>query len=144
MLVVETPPGFGVTLRTPSIYLVPRRHGAQAGRMLIGATVESCGFDKTVHPAALNDLLEQAAEFVPSLAEARVVDSWAGLRPGTTDGLPLIGPHPTRAHHFVASGHYRNGILLAPATAMLVADLVEQRSPVLDLGPFLPDRLMMR
>jgi glycine oxidase len=126
MLAVAIPPDLplDLTLRTPHFYIVPRLHGPRAGRAIIGATVEHAGFDKTVHASDIAALQAQAASLVPSLANARVLETWAGLRPATADHLPLLGPHPTKAHHFVATGHYRNGILLAPATAQVMADLL--------------------
>ncbi len=142
MLTVETPAGLDVAVRTPSIYLVPRLHGANAGRTVIGATVEEAGFDKSVEPGAIAKLLDQASMLVPSLAGSRIFTSWAGLRPATRDGLPLIGRHPAKLQHFLATGHYRNGILLAPATAMVVADLIERRTPTVDLRAFAPDRFL--
>lgn len=144
MLTVETPACLCVTVRTPSIYLVPRLHGEDAGRTVIGATVEEAGFDKTVEPGAITSLLDQAARLIPSLAGSRVFASWAGLRPATVDGLPLIGMHPTKPHHLLATGHYRNGILLAPATAVVVADLIERKTPTVDLSVFAPERLLAR
>jgi glycine oxidase len=130
MLAVAIPPELplDLTLRTPHFYIVPRLHGPRAGRAIIGATVEHTGFDKTVHASDIAALQSQAASLVPALADARVLETWAGLRPATTDHLPLLGPHPTKAHHFVATGHYRNGILLAPATAEVMADQLLNQS----------------
>jgi glycine oxidase len=126
MLALAIPPELplDITFRTPHFYIVPRLRGPQAGRAIVGATVEHAGFDKTVHATDIAALHAQAAALVPGLASARIVDTWAGLRPATIDRLPLLGMHPTRPHHFVATGHYRNGILLAPATAHVMADLV--------------------
>jgi glycine oxidase len=151
MLAVAIPPQLplDLTLRTPHFYIVPRLLGPNAGRAIIGATVEDAGFDKTVHAAAIASLHAQAAALVPALAGARVLETWAGLRPATADRLPLLGPHPTQARHFVAAGHYRNGILLAPATAQVMADLVlnpsddrHSGSPALDLTAFSPARFL--
>jgi glycine oxidase len=142
MLSVALPPSFPLDLvvRTPAVYIVPRIQGPNAGRAIIGATIEDKGFDKTVHPADIASLHVQAAALLPPLASATVIETWAGLRPATPDGLPLFGALPDRPHHLLATGHYRNGILLAPATALVLADLVTGISPSLDLTAFSPAR----
>lgn len=142
MLSVTLPPGLPLkdVVRTPDIYIVPRTLGPQAGRAIIGATVEDAGFDTTVHPADITRLLHRASELLPPLADAAVTESWAGLRPSTPDHLPLLGPHPTLPSCFVATGHFRNGILLAPATAFVLADLISGIAPSLDLSAFSPVR----
>jgi glycine oxidase len=104
----------------PSAYLVPR----DDGRLLIGATVQSAGFDERVTAEGVHELLHAALAAAPSLAGFTITESWAGLRPGTPDGLPFLGPTPL-AGFFLATGHYRNGILLAPATARSIADTIE-------------------
>ncbi|MBB5058991.1 glycine oxidase [Granulicella aggregans] len=128
------------TLRAADIYIVPRTLGPGKGRAIVGATVEDAGFDKTVEPAAIESLRQRAISLVPGLAHATIADTWAGLRPGTPDRLPIIGPHPTRSHHWFATGHYRNGILLAPATARVMADLILGQSPTASLESFSPSR----
>jgi glycine oxidase len=122
-------------LRAPDVYVVPR----SSGQILVGATVEDVGFDKSVNPAAIQHLLCLAAKYVPELAGAPITQTWAGLRPGTPDDLPLIGP-TGQPRVFAASGHFRNGILLAPITARIVADLIEGRPSSLDISPFAPGR----
>jgi glycine oxidase len=132
--------------RSEHVYIVPRIHGPQAGTALIGATVEDAGFDTTVHAEALAALRARAAELLPQLAsptEAPMVESWAGLRPATPDALPILGPC-SRPSHFIASGHYRNGILLAPATALIMADLLEDKPPQIDISAFSPHRFANR
>lgn len=131
------------TLRTEDIYIVPRTLGPGAGRAIVGATVEDAGFDKTVQPAAIESLRQRAIALMPGLAHAAVNESWAGLRPGTPDRLPILGPHPTRPHHWLATGHYRNGILLAPATAQVMADLVLCLTPDVSLETFSASRHML-
>jgi glycine oxidase len=142
MLSVALPPSLPLDLvvRTPAIYIVPRTQGPNAGRAIIGATIEDKGFDKTVHSADIASLHAQAAALLPPLATATVLESWAGLRPATPDGLPLLGALPGRPHHLVATGHYRNGILLAPATAQVLADLVTGVAPSIDVTAFSPAR----
>lgn len=127
-----------LVLRTPDIYIVPRVTGIHAGRAIVGATVEDAGFDKTVYPEEIARLRRQAEELLPDLGSATEVETWAGLRPGTSDGLPLLGQVTDR--HFIASGHYRNGILLAPATARVMAQMLSGERPAVDLRSFSPLR----
>lgn len=101
-------------------YLIPWSDGT----LLVGATLEHVGFDARNTVAGVHDLLDAAAELVPSTWTASFLGARAGLRPGTPDDLPLIGQHPGMPGLIFASGHYRNGVLLAPITAKLVADLV--------------------
>jgi glycine oxidase len=122
-------------LRTPEVYVVPR----SSGKILIGATVEDVGFDKSVDPSTIRQLLHDAAKYLPELSSAPVTQSWAGLRPGTPDDLPIIGP-TDKPRVFTATGHFRNGILLAPVTAQIMADLVQDRPSPLDIRAFSPDR----
>jgi glycine oxidase len=122
-------------LRTPEVYIVPR----SSGKILIGATVEDVGFDKSVDPSAIYQLLSAAAKYLPALASAPITQSWAGLRPGTPDDLPIIGPTDT-PRVFAATGHFRNGILLAPVTAQIMADLVLGRPSPQDIRAFSPNR----
>ena len=105
------------TLETESVYLVPR----EGGRILVGATVEERGF-QILHTAEARDhLWGQAAAVLPPLADAVLAEHWSGLRPGTPDTLPVIGPVPDAPGLFMATGHFRNGILLAPWTGEAVA-----------------------
>jgi len=104
----------------PGAYLVPR----EDGRLLVGATVEAAGFDDRVTARGIHELLHAALAAAPALAGFSVIESWSGLRPATPDGLPFLGETPV-AGFFLAAGHYRNGILLAPATARLIADAIE-------------------
>ncbi len=150
MLRVRLPPDLPLAevYRSEDIYIVPRTRGPQAGTALIGATVEDVGFDVTTHPGALGVLRHLAAGLFPAFADSAqtpTVEGWAGLRPASPDELPLIGELPANAglrtqRHFVATGHFRNGILLAPVTAVLLADLIEGRAPRLSLQPFSPTR----
>lgn len=118
-------------------YLVPRRDG----RVLIGSTVEEVGFDRSTTDAARQELLAAAAELVPALAGCEVERHWAGLRPGSPQGIPYIGEHPEVRGLFVNTGHYRNGIVLGPASALLMADLVLGRPPSFDPVPYSPDQV---
>jgi glycine oxidase len=126
--------------RSEHIYIVPRTQGPQAGSALIGSTVEDAGFDKTVYDADLKQLRAQAAEVLPALAseaDAPTLEAWAGLRPATPDSLPILG---NIEGAILATGHFRNGILLAPATAVIVADLIEGKQPATNISAFAPQR----
>jgi glycine oxidase len=118
----------------PQGYLVPRHDG----RILAGSTSEDRGFEKGVMKDVISKLHAMAAELVPALSDEQIVDSWSGLRPCSTDELPIIGNIPGVSNLTVATGHYRNGILLAPVTASLVANSIAgiEEFP----KPFLPDR----
>jgi glycine oxidase len=122
-------------VHAPDAYIVPR----SSGKILVGASVEDVGFDKTVAPATIQDLLGAATKYLPPLGSAPIIESWAGLRPGTPDDLPLLGPTEL-PRVFVASGHFRNGILLAPITAKIMAELVNGKAPSLDIGAFAVSR----
>jgi glycine oxidase len=122
-------------VRSPRVYLIPRSDG----RLLVGATVEEAGFDKRTDPDTIQRLHKTALELVPKLADARILEDWAGLRPGTPDALPILGATPI-PNYYVASGHFRDGILLAPITAQLMADVIEGRDPGFHLAPFSPSR----
>jgi len=135
MLALAMPRGFVQHVTwVPGAYVVPR----DDGRLLIGATVEDVEFDVRVTARGTSTLLAAALAALPALADLTVAESWAGIRPGTPDGLPYLG-ETTLSGYVVAGGHYRNGILLAPATATAVADILEGRSRP-DLAPFSPKR----
>jgi glycine oxidase len=117
-------------------YLVPR----EDGRILAGSTLEVAGFDASTVPEEIDRLLAVAAELLGDLSRATVEQTWAGLRPGSVDGLPLIGPTPACDNAFVAGGHFRAGLHQSTGTAMIVADLIEGRRPPLAIAPFAPNR----
>jgi glycine oxidase len=108
----------------PGVYVIPRTDGS----VLIGETVEDAGFDVDIEPAATERLREAAVRAIPALGELAVDETWAGLRPRSPDGRPFIGGTELDGY-FVAAGHYRNAILLAPATAMAIANLIEEKAP---------------
>lgn len=114
-------------------YLVPRADG----RVVMGSTLEARGFDKAVTAGGLQRITGMALELVPGLAEARLTDTWSGLRPSTGDGMPLLGAAAREGLYF-ATGHYRNGILLAPVTARILCDLLTDRPPAVDIAAFAP------
>ncbi len=144
MLTVPTPASLaeGIVLRSPEIYLVPRLHGPNAGQTLIGATVEDVGFDRSLDPRQLAHLLARAAALLPELLGTPILNSWSGLRPATEDHLPALGRLPASDRLFIASGHYRNGILLAPGTAELLAQTITGETPSLALDAFSASRFL--
>lgn len=128
-------PLFERTLASAHGYMVPRLDG----RVIIGSTMEEAGFDASTTPEALAGLRAAALRLVPALADAVHAGTWAGLRPATPDGLPLLGADPELAGLFHATGHFRNGILLTPVTADAIAAVVSGDVDV-DLTPFSPAR----
>lgn len=122
-------------IRSRDVYLVPRKDG----RVIIGATIEDCGFDKKIDSSKIQQLHQKAANLVPSIGEAKILDAWAGLRPGSPDDLPIMGAGRLPGT-YVATGHFRNGILLAPITAVLMSELIQGKNPRLDLRAFSPSR----
>ncbi len=116
-------------------YAIPRRDG----HILVGSTLEHAGFDKTPTHEALESLEASAFELLPQLADAERVGHWAGLRPGSPEGIPFIGPVPGAEGLWLNCGHYRNGLVLAPASCRLLADLMLGREPIIDPAPYAPD-----
>ncbi len=115
-------------------YAIPRRDG----HILVGSTLEHAGFDKTPTSEALESLKASAFELLPQLVDAELVGHWAGLRPGSPEGIPFIGPVPGVDGLWLNCGHYRNGLVLAPASCQLLADLILGREPVIDPQPYAP------
>jgi glycine oxidase len=122
-------------VRGSGAYLVPRSDG----RILIGATLEEARFDKQVDPNTIQRLHQAAANLAPELSQARMLEAWAGLRPGTPDNLPILGA-TSLPGYFVATGHFRDGILLAPVTALLMTQAVRGAKPEFDISAFSPAR----
>jgi glycine oxidase len=122
------------------VYLVPR----PSGELLIGATVERAGFQRAVTAEGLAGLLQSALELVPALRELPIARTWSGFRPWAPDSLPVLGPWPGVAGLFVATGHFRNGILLAPITARVMTEWITSGQPSIDVKDFLPDRFARR
>jgi glycine oxidase len=118
-------------VRTPKVYLIPRSDG----RLLIGATVEEAGFDKRTIASTIQRQRQAALELVPKLRDAKILEDWAGLRPGTPDALPILG-ETSLPGYYVATGHFRDGILLAPITAHIMAAVIQGREAGYDLSAF--------
>lgn len=115
-------------------YLIPRGDG----RVLIGSTLEEADFDKTPTGDARESLRQSALAMLPALADCAIEHHWAGLRPAAPDGIPFIGELPETRGLFVNAGHYRNGLVLAPAASRLVVDMMLRRPPLIDPAPYAP------
>ncbi len=113
-------------------YVIPRRDG----RVLAGSTLEYRGFDKTTTEDAKHSLKDFAIKHFPLLGEAEIEHHWAGLRPGSPSGIPYIGPIPDAEGLLLNAGHFRNGVVLGPASARLASDLILQREPILPPAPY--------
>jgi len=133
MLLFKLEPGALETiLFRNGLYLIPRRDG----HLLVGSTLEDAGFDKSTDADTRRRLHAEAAELLPALASMQPVQHWAGLRPGSPDNIPVIDRHPDFDNVFVNTGHYRYGVTMAPASAELLVDLMEGRTPALDPAPY--------
>lgn len=125
----------GRVLRCERGYLVPRRDG----RIVAGSTSEDAGFEKRVTRAGIQSIMTAAVKLVPELADAEIVETWSGLRPGTPDNLPILGPTGVEGL-LAATGHFRNGILLAPVTAKLIKEWIVRGHVNSDVERFSPLR----
>lgn len=133
MLLFKLAPGvLDTILYRNGLYLIPRRDG----HVLVGSTLEDVGFDKSTDAATRQRLYSDAAELLPALTAAQPVQHWAGLRPGSPDNIPIIDRHPDFDNVFVNTGHYRYGVTMAPASAELLADVMEGRTPAIDPTPY--------
>jgi glycine oxidase len=136
ILSLGMPPGsFRHMIRWGSSYFVPR----STGELIVGATNEDVGFDLSVTPAGLGRLLMDAQAISSHVGSYPILETWTGLRPVTPDGLPILGASHVQGVYY-ATGHYRNGVLLAPITAAIISDLVEGRRPSVDISPYSPSR----
>lgn len=135
MLAVVEAPRVQRVVRSEKVYLVPRSDG----RLVIGSTLEDVGYNKQTDVSTLQRLFDAAVELVPGIAKSLRHEAWAGLRPGTPDELPILG-ETSISGYFVAAGHYRDGILLAPVTAAVMSSVVMGRNPGFDLSAFAATR----
>jgi len=142
MVCVVPPPGTHYSgpliqhvVRTPEVYIIPRSDG----RIVLGATVEEAGYDKRVDADTVQRLHRTAASVAPEIGQMRILETWAGLRPGSPDDLPILGA-TSLSGYYAATGHYRDGIMLAPITAQLMTQLLTGRATDFDLAPFSPLR----
>ncbi len=127
-------------LRSERGYIVPRDHSTPQ-KLVAGSTLENAGYEKAVTSGGLEQILGAVNELAPSLAGAEIVETWSGLRPGTPDQLPIIGPTDIEGL-MIATGHYRNGILLAPVTAKLITEWITEGRTMLNGEDFNPLRFM--
>jgi glycine oxidase len=125
-------------LRSERGYLVPR--GVESPQtVVVGSTIENAGYEKRVTSGGIEKILSAANELAPELAKAEIIETWCGLRPGSPDQLPILGPVDVDGL-VLATGHYRNGILLAPVTAKLIGEWIAERRTSLDWEAFSPLR----
>jgi glycine oxidase ThiO len=122
-------------LRSRWCYIIPRSNG----RYVVGSTVEPAGFDKSLNAYRVKRLQDASARLIPLFAEAKIAEAWTGLRPGTPDNLPMLGTTAITGY-FAATGHYRDGILLAPVTAEVMSALILEGKTPLSLEKFSPQR----
>lgn len=133
MLLFKLEPGaLNTILYRNGLYLIPRRDG----HILVGSTLEDVGFDKSTDEATRRRLHHEAAELLPALASAQPIRHWAGLRPGSPGNIPVIDRHPDFDNVYVNTGHFRYGVTMAPASAELLVDLMEGKTPTLDPSPY--------
>jgi glycine oxidase len=125
-------------LRSERGYLVPRG-GERPQTVVVGSTIENAGYEKRVTSGGIEKILSAANELVPELAKAEIIETWCGLRPGTPDQLPILGPAEIDGLVF-ATGHYRNGILLAPVTAKVIGEWIAEKRLSFDCEAFSPLR----
>ena len=137
IVLVETmPPLFQHTIDGLGIYIVPRADG----KILLGATVEFVGYDKDTTVDGAKQMIDAGVTIAPQLANSTFVQTWAGLRPYARKG-PILGYLPGYDNVVLASGHFKNGILLAPITGQLITELLTTGEPSLSLEPFHPVRV---
>ncbi len=122
-----------------SRYIVPRRDG----HVLVGATIEEVGFDKTTTEPAIEELKCFANSLIPELCPRTFVKAWAGLRPGTYDGFPYMGRLAELENGFVSTGHFKSGLHLSTGSASVINDLFEGKQPEIEMSPFQPNRLRL-
>ena len=133
MLLFKLAPGvLNTIIYRKGLYLIPRRDG----HILVGSTLEDAGFDKATDLPTRQRLHAEAAQLLPVLGTVQPVQHWAGLRPGSPDNIPIIDRHPDFDNVFVNTGHYRYGVTMAPASAELLVDLIEDKTPALDPKPY--------
>lgn len=135
MIVFKAPPGLiNRVVLMDGRYLIPRKDG----RILAGSTLEYVGFDKDTTEDALISLQETAYQLLPALRDCQIEHHWAGLRPGSKDGIPYMGEVPGYRNLFVSAGHFRNGLVLAPAATRVLADQLLKRESNIDPTPYQP------
>lgn len=133
MLVFKGPPALvSRIVLSQDRYVIPRRDG----RILVGSTLEHVGFEKRTTEEARQELIAEARRLIPALADFEVEHHWAGLRPGSPQGIPYICEYPLIENLYVNTGHFRNGVVLGPASARLIADIILARAPIMDFEAY--------
>ncbi len=133
MIVFKTEPG--VVRRivlSKGRYVIPRKDG----RVVLGSTLEFEDFDKTTTESVLKELAQEARRIIPALADYPIEKQWAGLRPGSIDGIPYIGEHPELENLYLNAGHFRNGVVIGLASCQLLVDQLLEQQPILDPAPY--------
>ena len=123
-------------IKHDDVYMVPRSDG----HILVGASMERVGFQRGTTDNVIDNLLEATYRITPGLKQSKIVEQWMGFRPGSPDGMPYLGPVEGRSGLWVASGHYRNGVALAPGTADIMSRWIMGEEPQMDLSDFRVDR----
>lgn len=140
MLLYRLPaPIIGNIVLTAGRYVIPR----QDGHLLVGSTLERTGFDKSVTKPANEDLTTAAAALIPELSGSSPIAQWAGLRPAAPQGVPFIGRIPEVENLYINAGQFRNGLVLAPASARLTGDIVLDRQSIVDPLPYAPETRLL-
>lgn len=135
MLVFDAQPGLvNRVVLSGGKYVIPRRDG----RVVAGSTLEHTGFDQSTSQQAKDELSDMAIDLFPDLANCRISHHWAGLRPGTADGVPYIGQHPDLENVFINAGHFRNGLVLAPASVHVLTSIMGGEACQIDASPYDP------
>lgn len=135
MLVFDAKPGLvNRVVLSNGKYVIPRRDGL----VIAGSTLEFCGFDRTTTGQARAELADMAIDLFPDLAHCQISHHWAGLRPGSPDGIPYIGHHPEFENVFINAGHFRNGLVLAPASVHVLTSILTKETCQLDVRPYDP------
>lgn len=134
-MLAVTPSVVRHVVRGNGVYLIPRSNG----RLVIGSTLEDAGFDKRVDASTIQHLHQAAAILAPNIGQTRILEDWAGLRPSTPDKLPIMDATAVRGY-YVATGHYRDGILLAPITAKVIAQVIRGEKPEFGIEAFSQSR----
>lgn len=135
MLIFDAPPGtVNRVVMSGGKYVIPRRDG----KVLAGSTLEDVGFDKQTTEQARDELADMAIDLFPTLASSQVTHHWAGLRPGTKEGIPYIGALPDQDGLFINAGHYRNGLVLAPASVALLSAIICDEDKPIDPAAYAP------
>jgi glycine oxidase len=137
MVAIEAPaPAARHVIYSRRGYLVPRL----SGYLIAGSTTERVGYDKRVTAGGVASIIERAVEIIPNISAQTIIETWAGLRPHASDDLPVLGEDPRIAGLIYATGHYRNGILLAPITARVISQLIIKGESPVDIAPFMVTR----